>query len=171
MPIFCTTAAGHGERTRGPVVPDRRRARACGRSGEGAASSISQRRAYARASDTPSSHCGRCGAARSGGPLRPQDGRGLKICRRAQGERVDLDVPFRILSTATLRSAEKLASWVGICPGNNESAGKRKSGKTRKGNAWVRRLLCVRNPECRRAQDAKRDIQVNPFALRSATDF
>ena len=36
----------------------------------------------------------------------------------------------------------KLASWVGICPGNNESAGKRKSGKTRKGNAWDRRLLC-----------------------------
>jgi transposase len=39
-------------------------------------------------------------------------------------------------------SAERLASWVGICPGNNESAGKRKTGKTRKGNAWVRRLLC-----------------------------
>jgi transposase len=39
-------------------------------------------------------------------------------------------------------SAERLASWVGICPGNNESAGKRKSGQTRKGNAWVRRLLC-----------------------------
>jgi len=39
-------------------------------------------------------------------------------------------------------SAEKLASWVGICPGNNESAGKRKSGRIRKGNAWVRRLLC-----------------------------
>ena len=39
-------------------------------------------------------------------------------------------------------SAERLASWVGICPGNNESPGKRKSGKTRKGNAWVRRLLC-----------------------------
>ena len=39
-------------------------------------------------------------------------------------------------------SAERLASWVGICPGNNESAGKRKTGKIRKGNAWVRRLLC-----------------------------
>jgi transposase len=39
-------------------------------------------------------------------------------------------------------SAERLASWVGICPGNNESAGKRKSGKIRRGNAWVRRLLC-----------------------------
>lgn len=43
---------------------------------------------------------------------------------------------------ASFGCAEKLASWVGICPGNNESAGKRKSGKTRKGNAWVRRLLC-----------------------------
>jgi transposase len=39
-------------------------------------------------------------------------------------------------------SAERLASWVGICPGNNESAGKRKTGRIRKGNAWVRRLLC-----------------------------
>jgi len=39
-------------------------------------------------------------------------------------------------------SAERLALWVGICLGTNESAGKRKSGKTRKGNAWVRRLLC-----------------------------
>ena len=39
-------------------------------------------------------------------------------------------------------SAERLACWVGMCPGNNESAGKRKSGRIRKGNAWVRRLLC-----------------------------
>lgn len=39
-------------------------------------------------------------------------------------------------------SPDRLASWVGICPGNNESAGKRKSGRTRKGNVQVRRLLC-----------------------------
>ena len=39
-------------------------------------------------------------------------------------------------------SADRLASWVGICPGNNESAGKRKSGHVRKGNLYVRRLLC-----------------------------
>ena len=39
-------------------------------------------------------------------------------------------------------SADRLASWVGICPGNNESAGKRKSGRMRKGNPYVRRLLC-----------------------------
>jgi transposase len=43
---------------------------------------------------------------------------------------------------AAFGSAERLASWVGICPGNNESAGKRKSGRIRRGNAWVRRLLC-----------------------------
>lgn len=39
-------------------------------------------------------------------------------------------------------SAGHLASWAGLCPGNNESAGKHYSGKTRKGNAWLRRVLC-----------------------------
>jgi transposase len=34
-----------------------------------------------------------------------------------------------------------LASWTGVCPGNNESAGKRFSGKTRKGSKWLRRAL------------------------------
>jgi transposase len=37
--------------------------------------------------------------------------------------------------------AEHLASWAGMCPGNNESAGKRHSGKTRKGSPWLRRAL------------------------------
>jgi len=37
--------------------------------------------------------------------------------------------------------AEHLASWAGMCPGNNESAGKRKSGKTRRGSPWLRRAL------------------------------
>jgi len=39
-------------------------------------------------------------------------------------------------------AADALASWAGMCPGNNESAGKRHSGKTRKGNRALRRLLC-----------------------------
>jgi transposase len=34
-----------------------------------------------------------------------------------------------------------LASWAGMCPGNNESAGKHKSGKTRKGDRWLRTAL------------------------------
>jgi transposase len=38
-------------------------------------------------------------------------------------------------------TADHLASWAGVCPGNNESAGKRKRGKTRKGNVWLRRAL------------------------------
>ena len=39
-------------------------------------------------------------------------------------------------------SADQLCSWAGMCPGNNESAGKRKSGKTRKGNHAIRSILC-----------------------------
>jgi transposase len=38
-------------------------------------------------------------------------------------------------------SAKHLASWAGMCPGNCESAGKRKSGKTRKGSRWLRQVL------------------------------
>jgi transposase len=35
----------------------------------------------------------------------------------------------------------RLASWAGVCPGNNESGGKRHRGKTRKGNRYLRRVL------------------------------
>jgi len=34
-----------------------------------------------------------------------------------------------------------LGSWAGMCPGNNESAGKHRSGTTRHGNKWLRALL------------------------------
>jgi transposase len=39
-------------------------------------------------------------------------------------------------------SAAHLASWAGVCPGNNESAGKRLSGKARNGSVWLRGNLC-----------------------------
>lgn len=39
-------------------------------------------------------------------------------------------------------SSDRLASWAGICPGNNESAGKKKSAHTRKGNIAIRKVLC-----------------------------
>ena len=42
---------------------------------------------------------------------------------------------------APFASAAQLASWAGMCPGNDESAGKRKSGKTTKGNRWLREVL------------------------------
>jgi len=38
-------------------------------------------------------------------------------------------------------SPANLASWVGACPGNHESAGKHKSGKTRHGNRWLKAAL------------------------------
>ena len=38
-------------------------------------------------------------------------------------------------------SDKQLASWAGMCPGNNESAGKRRNGKTRKGNRYLRAVL------------------------------
>lgn len=50
-------------------------------------------------------------------------------------------------------SAGHLASWAGMCPGNNESAGKRKSGKTRKGSKVLRSTLV----ECARAASHCKD--------------
>jgi transposase len=38
-------------------------------------------------------------------------------------------------------SAAHLASWAALCPGNHESAGKQQSGRTRRGNKWLRALL------------------------------
>lgn len=38
-------------------------------------------------------------------------------------------------------SSRHLASWAGLCPGNDESAGKRRSGRTRKGSPWLRSAL------------------------------
>jgi hypothetical protein len=38
-------------------------------------------------------------------------------------------------------SPRHLTSWAGLCPGNDESAGKRRSGRTRKGSPWLRKAL------------------------------
>lgn len=38
-------------------------------------------------------------------------------------------------------TAAHLASWAGLAPGNNESGGKRRNGKTRKGSPWLRAAL------------------------------
>jgi transposase len=49
-------------------------------------------------------------------------------------------------------SPSRLASWAALCPGNHESAGKRKSGKTRHGNPIVRYLLCEAANAARRTK-------------------
>jgi hypothetical protein len=43
-----------------------------------------------------------------------------------------------------LRPPTSLSEWAGVRPGDNESAGKRKSGKTAPGDRWIRRTLCER---------------------------
>ena len=49
--------------------------------------------------------------------------------------------------------AAHLASWAGMCPGQNESGGKRRSGKTRKGSRWLRRALTEAAQAAARTKD------------------
>jgi transposase len=42
---------------------------------------------------------------------------------------------------STFPTAEKMASWAGLCPGNRESAGTRKGSQTTKGNPYLRSTL------------------------------
>jgi transposase len=54
-------------------------------------------------------------------------------------------------------TAGHLASWAGVCPGNNESAGKRRSGRTRQGSKWLRGTLI----EAARAAARTRNTYLN----------
>jgi transposase len=45
------------------------------------------------------------------------------------------------LDMSQFPSSKNLASWAGMCPGHHESAGKRKSGRTRDGNVWLKKAL------------------------------
>lgn len=59
-----------------------------------------------------------------------------------------------------------LASWAGMCPGNNESAGKRKTGKTRKGNAALRTALVVAAQAASHKRDSYLSVQYRRLAAR-----
>jgi transposase len=50
-------------------------------------------------------------------------------------------------------TAKHLASWAGVCPGNDESAGKRRSGRTTKGSKWLRAALTEAAKAASRARD------------------
>lgn len=60
---------------------------------------------------------------------------------------VDLIVAWTLIAElgpdmTVFSDADRAASWAGLVPGSFESAGKRKSSRTRKGNRWLRRMLC-----------------------------
>jgi transposase len=43
---------------------------------------------------------------------------------------------------SVFETARQAASWAGLCPGNNESGGRRMGGRTRKANHYIRRVMC-----------------------------
>lgn len=63
-------------------------------------------------------------------------------------------------------SAGHLASWAGMCPGNEESAGKRKRRRTTKGDVWLRRALSEAAWAASRAKDTYFQAQYRRLAGR-----
>jgi transposase len=66
-------------------------------------------------------------------------------------------------------SAGHLASWAGMCPGHHESAGKRHSGQTRKGNRWLRSALIEAAHAAARTQGTYLAAQYRRLAARRGT--
>jgi transposase len=63
-------------------------------------------------------------------------------------------------------SARHLASWAGLCPGNDESAGKRRSGHTRKGSPWLRTALVEAAQAAARTKETYLAAQYRRLAAR-----
>jgi transposase len=66
-------------------------------------------------------------------------------------------------------TADHLASWAGVCPGNEESAGKRKRSRLTKGNVWLRRALAEAAWAARRKKDSYLAAQFRRLAGRRGT--
>lgn len=63
-------------------------------------------------------------------------------------------------------TAGHLASWIGVCPGQNESAGVNKSGRTRHGNASLKRILGVAAMAAIRQKDSYYGVYYRRIAAR-----
>jgi transposase len=63
-------------------------------------------------------------------------------------------------------SAHHLASWAGLCPGSDESAGKRRSARTRKGSPWLRTALVEAAQAAARTKDTYLAAQYRRIAAR-----
>jgi transposase len=69
-------------------------------------------------------------------------------------------------SVAPFADAAHLASWAGICPGNNETGGRSRSGRTRKGNHWLRRALTQAAWAATRTKNSYASAQFRTLARR-----
>lgn len=65
---------------------------------------------------------------------------------------------------------QQLASWAGVCPGNNESAGKHRSGKTRHGNPWLCSALIEAAWSASRTRGTSMQTRFWRIAKRRGTD-
>ena len=66
-------------------------------------------------------------------------------------------------------TANHLVSWAGMCPGHNESAGKKRSGKTRKGSPWLRGALVQAAHAAARAKQTYLAAQYRRLTARRGT--
>jgi transposase len=100
----------------------------------------------------------------------------MKLCEEAieridsipgMGRRTAEDVLAEIGTDVTrFPTASHLASWAKVCPGNNESAGKRKSGRTEHGNPWLRDTLVEAAWGATRTRDTYLAAQYHRLAAR-----
>ncbi len=70
------------------------------------------------------------------------------------------------VQTEQFPTAGHLASWAAVCPGQHESAGKRQSGRMRKGNNWLRRILCQMAWAASRSKDSYLAAKFHRLAAR-----
>ena len=93
-----------------------------------------------------------------------------QIARLDEVPGIDLHAAHSILAEigsdmSRFGSSSALCSWAGMCPGNHESAGKRKKGTTRPGNRWLRATLV----QCAWAASHKKDCYLSSQFRRLAS--
>ena len=66
-------------------------------------------------------------------------------------------------------TAKHLASWGGVCAGTDQSAGRRRSGKTGKGSKWLRATLAEAPLAAAKTKDSDLSAQYQPLRARRAS--